>query len=235
VGAGVTENAAKQAKEASVIMNQLGESAQEIGEIIGIIQTLASQTHLLSLNAAIEAAGAGDAGKGFFVVAHEVKELANQSERSANVIRSKIRGMQDHAKKSIEVIQSIVKVIEEIDQVMFAIASSVEEQTTVTNDISSSLSATAENAKDLNIKAKENIEAIRKVAVNIEATSHESELIRKDVNITGTGITEVSNYVGKTNESVKASTLRIEEIQVQADELAGLAANLTQAIQIFKV
>ena len=143
--------------------------------------------------------------------------------------------MQDHAKKSIEVIQSIVKVIEEIDQVMFAIASSVEEQTTVTNDISSSLSATAENAKDLNIKAKENIEAIRKVAVNIEATSHESELIRKDVNITGTGITEVSNYVGKTNESVKASTLRIEEIQVQADELAGLAANLTQAIQIFKV
>ena len=62
MGAGVTENAAKQAKEASVIMNQLGESAQEIGEIIGIIQTLASQTHLLSLNAAIEAAGAGGGG-----------------------------------------------------------------------------------------------------------------------------------------------------------------------------
>jgi methyl-accepting chemotaxis protein len=235
VGAGVTENAANQARAASLIMNELGESAKEIGEIIGIIQTLSSQTHLLSLNAAIEAAGAGDAGKGFFVVAHEVKELANQSERSANVIRSKIRGMQDHAKKSIEVIQSIVGVIEEIDKIMLAIASSVEEQTTVTNDISSSLSVTAENAKDLNIKAKENIDAIAQVAVNIEAVSNESGVIRQDVNMTGTGIAEVSTYVGKTNESVKASALRIEEIQSQADELAGLAKNLNQAIQIFKV
>ncbi len=235
LGAGVTENAANQARAASLIMNELGESAKEIGEIIGIIQTLSSQTHLLSLNAAIEAAGAGDAGKGFFVVAHEVKELANQSERSANVIRTKIRGMQDHAKKSIEVIQSIVGVIEEIDKVMLAIAASVEEQTTVTNDISSSLSVTAENAKELNIKAKENIDAIAQVAVNIDAVSNESGVIRKDVNMTGTGIAEVSTYVGKTNESVKASALRIEEIQAQADELAGLAKNLNQAIQIFKI
>jgi methyl-accepting chemotaxis protein len=235
LGAGVTENAANQARAASLIMNELGESAKEIGEIIGIIQTLSSQTHLLSLNAAIEAAGAGEAGKGFFVVAHEVKELANQSERSANVIRTKIRGMQDHAKKSIEVIQSIVGVIEEIDKIMLAIASSVEEQTTVTNDISSSLSVTAENAKELNIKAKENIDAIAQVAVNIDAVSTESGVIRKDVNMTGTGITEVSTYVGKTNESVKASALRIEEIQAQADELAGLAKNLNQAIQIFKI
>ena len=235
LGAGVTENAAKQAKEASVIMNQLGESAKEIGEIIGIIQTLASQTHLLSLNAAIEAAGAGEAGKGFFVVAHEVKELANQSERSASVIRSKILGMQAHAKKSIEVIHSIVKVIEEINQIMFAIASSVEEQTTVTNNISSSLSATAENAKDLNIKAKENMEAIQQVAGNIEAVSDESDLIRKDVHVTGAGINDVSNYVTRTNESIKASAHRIEEIQVQADELAGLAKKLNQAIQTFKL
>ncbi len=235
IGAGVTENAAKQAKEASVIMNQLGASAKEIGEIIGIIQNLASQTHLLSLNAAIEAAGAGDAGKGFFVVAHEVKELANQSERSAGIIRSKILGMQTHAKKSIEVIQTIVKVIEEIDQIMVAIASSVEEQTAVTNDISSSLSATAENAKDLNIKAKENIEAIHQVAGNIEATSHESELIRKDVNVMNTGISDVSEYVSRTNESVKSSAHRIEAIQAQADELAGLAKDLKRAIQIFKI
>jgi len=235
IGAGVTENAAKQARETSVIMHQLGESAKEIGEIIGIIQTIASQTHLLSLNAAIEAAGAGDAGKGFFVVAHEVKELANQSERSAGIIRSKIHGMQAHAKKAVEVIQSIVKVIEEIDQIMMAIAASVEEQTTVTNDISSSLSATAENAKDLNIKAKENIDAILRVVVNIETTSDESELIRKDVNITSTGITDVSNYVSKTNESVKASAHRIEEIQTQADELASLAKELERIIQIFKV
>jgi len=234
-GASVTENASRQAKETSMIMNQLGDSAKEIGEIIEIIQTIASQTHLLSLNAAIEAAGAGDAGKGFFVVANEVKELANQTETSANVIRLKIIGMQEHTKKAVEVISSIVKVIADIDQIMFAIASSVEEQTTVTNDISSDISATAENAKDLNINAKENIDAVQQVALNIEATSADSELIQKDVKNTTMGIEDVSNYVNKTNESVKASAHEIEEIQVQADELANLAKDLKQVIQIFKV
>ncbi len=234
-GASVTENASRQAKETSVIMNQLGDSAKEIGEIIEIIQTIASQTHLLSLNAAIEAAGAGDAGKGFFVVANEVKELANQTETSANVIRSKILGMQDHTNKAVEVIRSIVKVIEDIDQIMFAIASSVEEQTTVTNDISSNISATAENAKELNLNAKESIDAVQQVAINIESTSNESDLIQKDVKITTMGIEGVLNYVSKSNESVKASAQGIEEIQVQADELASLAKNLKQAIHIFKV
>lgn len=234
-GASVTEQASKQAEETSQIVNQLGDSAKEIGEIIEIIQAIASQTHLLSLNAAIEAAGAGEAGKGFFVVANEVKELANQTEKSANVIRSKILGMQDHTKKAVDVIGGIVKVIGNIDEIMLAIASSVEEQTSVTNDISSNISVTAENAKELNEKAKENIEAVKEVANNIEMTSHQSEGIQKDVKNTTAGVDGVLNYVNRTNDSVKNSAKDIEQIQVQADELAGLAKDLKQAIQVFKV
>ncbi len=234
-GAGVTEDASKQAGKTSQIMNQLGDSAKEIGEIIEIIQNIASQTHLLSLNAAIEAAGAGDAGKGFFVVANEVKELANQTETSAKIIRSKILGMQDHTKKAVEVIENIVKVIADIDQIMFAIASSVEEQTSVTNDISSNISVTAENASDLNVKAKENIDAVRQVAVNIEATSSESDLIQKDVKVTTSGIEDVLNSVSKTNESVKTSAKGIEEIQSRAGELEGLANELKGVVTLFKV
>ena len=79
------------------------------------------------------------------------------------------------------------------------------------------------------------MEAIQQVAGNIEAVSNESDLIRKDVNVTGAGINDVSNYVNRTNESVKASAHRIEEIQAQADELASLAKYLNKAIQIFKV
>ncbi|MCF6248032.1 MAG: methyl-accepting chemotaxis protein [Desulfobacula sp.] len=234
-GASVTEQASKQAEETSEIMNQLGDAAKEIGEIIEIIQTIASQTHLLSLNAAIEAAGAGDAGKGFFVVANEVKELANQTETSANVIRKKILGMQDYTQKAVKVIGSTVEVISDIDEIMFAIASSVEEQTSVTNDISSNISVTAENAKELNDKAKANINAVREVAGNIEMTSTESDLIQKDVKNTTLGIEGVLNYVSKTNESVKASAQDIDQIQIQADELTGLAKDLKQAIEVFKV
>ena len=231
----MTEAASKQAAATSEIMEQLGDSAKEIGEIIEIIQTIASQTHLLSLNAAIEAAGAGDAGKGFFVVANEVKELANQTETSAKVIRSKILGMQDHTRKAVDVIQNIVKVIADIDQIMFAIASSVEEQTSVTNDISSNISATAENASDLNTKAKENIDAIHQVAVNIEATSNESDLIQKDVKITTSGIEEVLSSVSQTNESVKESAKGIEEIRSRAGKLEGLAKDLKDVVNLFKV
>ncbi len=234
-GAGVTEDASKQAEKTSEIMTQLGDSAKEIGEIIEIIQTIASQTHLLSLNAAIEAAGAGDAGKGFFVVANEVKELANQTETSAKVIRSKILEMQERTQKAVEVNELIVKVISDIDQIMFAIASSVEEQTSVTNDISSNISVTAENASDLNIKAKENIDAVRQVAVNIEATSNESDLIQNDVKITTTGIEGVLSSVSKTNDSVKTSAKGIEEIQARAGELESLASQLKGVVNLFKI
>ncbi len=234
-GASVTQQASRQAAETSEIMGQLGDAAKEIGEIIEIIQTIASQTHLLSLNAAIEAAGAGEAGKGFFVVANEVKELANQTETSANVIRTKILGMQEYTQKAVQVIEQVVTVIADIDEIMFAIASSVEEQTTVTNDISSNISVTAENAKELNDKAKDNIVAVKEVAGNIDMTSDESEMIQKDVKNTTTGIEGVLNYVSRANDSVKASAEGIDEIQTRADELAGMAKDLKQAIQVFKV
>lgn len=234
-GAGVTQQASQQAAQTSQIVNQLGDAAKEIGEIIEIIQTIASQTHLLSLNAAIEAAGAGEAGKGFFVVANEVKELANQTETSANVIRSKILGMQERTNKAVQVIQNIVDVVAQIDEIMFAIASSVEEQTTVTNDISSNISTTAENAKELTQKARENIAAIKEVAASIESTSNESDMIKKDVKNTTSGIEGVLNYVSRANESVKASAKDIDAIQTQADDLAGLAKDLKLAIQVFKI
>ncbi len=234
-GSAVTQKASQMAEETNEMIHRLGNAAQEIGEIIEMIQTIASQTHLLSLNAAIEAAGAGDAGKGFFVVANEVKELANQTETSANVIRSKITTMQDNTKEAVDVIQSVVSVVSQIDQIMFAIASSVEEQTVVTNDISTHISETADNAKLLNTKSKENINAIRQVALNIEATSKESELIQKDVTVTEAGIEDVLKYVAQANESVLASSVWIETIRSRADELARLSKELEESIHIFKV
>ncbi len=233
-GASVTQNASRRAEETSAIMKELGDSAKEIGEIIQMIQTIASQTHLLSLNAAIEAAGAGDAGKGFFVVASEVKALANQTETSAGVIRSRILDMQTKTQKAVAVIESVVNVIAEIDRVMFAIASSVEEQTTVTNDISSNIGSTADNARELNRKAGENMDAVRQVARNIEATTSVSDGIQQRVARATQGVEGVLGYVDQTNRSVIASAKGIEEIRAQSDELARLSAELKEVIKVFK-
>ena len=143
--------------------------------------------------------------------------------------------MQAHTKKAVDVIQSIVDVISDIDQIMVAIASSVEEQTSVTNEISSNISMTADNARQLNTKIKSNIEAVRQVASTIDATASESAVIQKDVRNTTRGVEEVLNYVSLANESVKDSASRIEEIQTRADELAALAEDLKKAIHIFRV
>lgn len=234
-GSAVSSKASTMAKDTGQIMDRLGNAADEIGEIIQMIQDIAAQTHLLSLNAAIEAAGAGDAGKGFFVVANEVKELANQTESSAGIIRKKIQSMQANTREAVNVIQSIAEVISQIDQIMFAIASSIEEQTAVTNDISSNLSKTAESAGDLNTRSKENIKAFTEVAQSIETTAKESDMIQQDVHVTETGIEDVIKYVGQANNSVIASAVWIDTIQSQADDLARLAKELEKAIQLFKI
>ena len=78
-------------------MKKLGESSQEIGNVIKVITSIAQQTNLLALNATIEAARAGEAGKGFAVVANEVKELAKQTAKATEEIGQKIEAIQgDH-------------------------------------------------------------------------------------------------------------------------------------------
>ena len=74
-------------KQAQVAAEELKTSSAQIGEIVGLISTIAGQTNLLALNAAIEAARAGEQGRGFAVVAEEVRKLAEQSEAAAHQIK----------------------------------------------------------------------------------------------------------------------------------------------------
>lgn len=76
------------------LLEVVGSAADEIGDVVGLIQDIAEQTNLLALNATIEAARAGDAGAGFVVVASEVKELANQTARASDGIRGRVEGIQ---------------------------------------------------------------------------------------------------------------------------------------------
>ena len=105
---------------------------------------------LLALNATIEAARAGDAGKGFAVVASEVKNLANQTAKATEEISSQIGGIQSATADAVSAIQSITKVIEEINQISGGISAAVSEQSSATQEIASNVEQAAAGTQEVN-------------------------------------------------------------------------------------
>jgi methyl-accepting chemotaxis protein len=126
----------RQAQSTNVTITKLGESSQEIGNVIKVISSIAQQTNLLALNATIEAARAGDAGRGFAVVANEVKELAKQTAKATEDITSKITGIQKDSSSAVDAVAAIGQTIEKLNGIAGAIAASVEEQSATTNEVS---------------------------------------------------------------------------------------------------
>ncbi|MBF0166595.1 MAG: HAMP domain-containing protein [Alphaproteobacteria bacterium] len=131
----VAQGAAKEAERANAMVQGLAEAASKIGEVVHLINDIASQTNLLALNATIEAARAGDAGKGFAVVANEVKSLANQTAKATDEISQQISAVQGATQDAVSAIESITKVIGEVNEISTAIASAVEEQGAATQEI----------------------------------------------------------------------------------------------------
>jgi methyl-accepting chemotaxis protein len=124
----IAGQASEQARTTNLQIKGLSEAAQRIGDVVKLINDVASQTNLLALNATIEAARAGEAGKGFAVVASEVKSLANQTSKATEEISQKISEMQAATGQSVEAIGAITGTIGRINEIATTIASAVEEQ-----------------------------------------------------------------------------------------------------------
>jgi len=145
----IAGEAVAQARKTHHRVTELSEASRRIGDVVELINTVASQTNLLALNATIEAARAGEAGRGFAVVATEVKALAEQTAKATEEIRRQIDDIQNATHDSVSAIEEIGVTIGRISEISSTIASAVEEQGAATQEVARNVQQAAQGTQQV--------------------------------------------------------------------------------------
>jgi methyl-accepting chemotaxis protein len=192
--AGIASRAVDAARVTDGTVQGLAQSASRIGEVVGLINSIAAQTNLLALNATIEAARAGESGRGFAVVASEVKTLASQTAKATDEISEQVAGIQKVAGEAIDAIKSIGSIIAEVNEVATAIAAAVQEQGAATQEITRSTQYASQGTKNVS----ENITGVKSDADTAAAAADNvkraSETLEKESKHLGN---QVNDFLGK--------------------------------------
>ncbi|MEH2568338.1 methyl-accepting chemotaxis protein [Bradyrhizobium sp. AZCC 2289] len=194
----MASEAVGQARTTNDRVSELSRAASRIGDVVELINTIAEQTNLLALNATIEAARAGEAGRGFAVVASEVKALAEQTSKATGEIGQQITGIQAATQDSVNAIKEISGTIERLAEISSTIAAAVEEQGAATQEISRNVQQAAQGTQQVSA----NITDVQRGAS--ETGSASSQVLSAAQSLSGDS-NRLKLEVGKFLNSVRAA------------------------------
>ncbi|WP_176560375.1 methyl-accepting chemotaxis protein [Brevibacillus dissolubilis] len=202
----------KSVGDSAVVIQQLGDRSKEIGQIVEVITNIASQTNLLALNAAIEAARAGEHGRGFAVVADEVRKLAEQSENSAHQIANLIELIQDNTQQAVDVMGKGLN--------------EVQTGTTVVNEVGEAFGRIVRAAQDTSSQIEEVLAISEEMSAGTEQVAASVETMAQ---IAKQSSISAQNVVSASNKQANS----IQNISVQVSSLAEMSEELNSLIKKF--
>ncbi|MFL6936914.1 MAG: methyl-accepting chemotaxis protein [Xanthobacteraceae bacterium] len=194
----IAGKAVGEAERTNVEIKALDDAAKRIGDVVKLITAIAEQTNLLALNATIEAARAGEAGRGFAVVASEVKALAGQTAKATDEISTHISGMQEATVRSVDAIAGIQRTIREVGEITETIAAAVTEQGAATQEIARSADIASKRTGDT-------ADEVSRVSEATDETRKEAATVKQVAESLGTVARSIRNQVDGFLQKLRAA------------------------------
>ena len=209
-------------------VQEMGARSQEIGVIVETIEDIASQTNLLALNAAIEAARAGEQGKGFAVVADEVRKLAERSSLATKEIAGLVKSIRSTVSEAVSAMKASADEVEAGVVKANSAGEALESLLASADSVFKQAEEAGKGAAKVNIAARELIEAVDSVSAVIEENTAATEEMSANSNELSQAIENIASVSEENSASVEEVSASTEEVSAQVEEVSASAASMNE-------